>query len=63
MADSFETKFVHEFQPTGGPLKLRITVESFDLDYANAVDVQRIGMAGLGEMLAWAEKKVEAQPV
>ena len=61
MADSFQTKFVHEFSETGGAVKLRITVENLDMDYANAVEIQKIGMAGLGEMLAWAEKKVETK--
>jgi hypothetical protein len=59
MAESFQTRFVHEFSETGGAVKLRITVENLDMDYANAVEVQQIGMKGLAEMLAWAENKVQ----
>ncbi len=63
MADSFQTRFVHEWGPTGGEPKLRITVENMDMDYANSVDMQGLALDALRAMHDWAKANAETKLV
>ncbi len=65
MAETFQTKFVHEWAPTGESVKFRVTLENFDMDYANSVEMQELAHNLGSQMMAWAKAKAntETKPV
>jgi len=57
--ESYDTKAVFEWGPSGAAPRLRVTVENVGMDYANSVEVQTLAMEPLAKMLAWAQAKAD----